>query len=114
MGYYDLQKEYKHPRIMNASVLGGGEDIRTLAALTANRRVSPIAQGRLDAEPYPVAPTTYHEARADLLADRLIPSPFRRFPWLHLPPMICLSAWISLPQPLPLSGSASTRHSRRP
>jgi hypothetical protein len=34
-----------HPRILIASVLGGGEDIRTLAALTANRRVSPTALG---------------------------------------------------------------------
>jgi hypothetical protein len=56
---------------MIASVLGGGEDIGTLAALTANRRVSPTALGRTDAEPYPVAPTTHHEASAWLLADRL-------------------------------------------
>ena len=56
---------------MNASVLGGGEDIGTLAALTANRRVSPTALGRPNAEPYPVAATTHHEASDGLLADRL-------------------------------------------
>lgn len=56
---------------MMASVLGGGEDIRTLAALTANRRLFPTALGRSDAEPYQVAPTTYHEASGRLLADRL-------------------------------------------
>ena len=51
--------------------MGGGEDIRTLAALTANRRVSPTALGSLDAEPYPVAKTAYYEANGWLLADRL-------------------------------------------
>jgi hypothetical protein len=56
---------------MMASVLGGGEDIGTRAALTANRSVSPTALGRPDAEPYPVAPTTHHEASGGLLADHI-------------------------------------------
>jgi hypothetical protein len=59
-----------HPRIMMASVLGGGEDIGTLAALTANRRLSPTALDRPDAEPYPVAATTHHEASGRLSPDR--------------------------------------------
>ena len=67
----DLRSMLPHPRIMMASVLGGGEDIGTLAALTANRRLSPTALGRPNAEPYPVALTTHHEASDGLRADRL-------------------------------------------